>query len=175
MFFKTCVSKNFANFTGIKFNKVAGLQEVLQRFSCEICKNFENAFFYRRPLVAATEAILQYFKNYQEDHLKAFLTVQIVDPIFFVTLVPRTKGLVFSFLISSSGLLIFLQFHIFYELLIMFRQSFVHRLNVICQQGKACFYWGYSIKSILIHEYQHKSTRVNTNQHESTRINTSLA
>ena len=27
-----------------------------------------------------------------------------------------------------------------------------------------------SIKSILIHEYQHKSTRVNTNQHESTRV-----
>ena len=25
----------------------------------------------------------------------------------------------------------------------------------------------HSIKSILIHEYQHKSTRVNTNQHES--------
>ena len=31
-----------------------------------------------------------------------------------------------------------------------------------------------TIKSILIHEYQHRSTQANPNQHKSTRINTSL-
>ena len=38
---------------GVSFDKVAGLKA--QMFSCEICKNFENIFFYRTPRVAASE------------------------------------------------------------------------------------------------------------------------
>ena len=44
-----------------KFRKIHrkihfGLKETLaQVFSCEFCKNFKNSFFYRRPLVAASE------------------------------------------------------------------------------------------------------------------------
>ena len=44
-----------------KFRKIhrkihSGLKETLaQVFSCEFCKIFKNSFFYRRPLVAASE------------------------------------------------------------------------------------------------------------------------
>ena len=35
------------------FNKVAGLRAPTKVFSCEICENFKNTFFYRiRPVVA---------------------------------------------------------------------------------------------------------------------------
>ena len=63
------VLKNFAKFTGkrlcqsIFFNKVADLrpadfikrETVVQVFSCEFCEIFKNIFFYRTPLVTASD------------------------------------------------------------------------------------------------------------------------
>ena len=46
--------------------------------------------------------------------------------------------------------------------------------NIHTKRLFSCRWCITTIKSIIIHEYQHKSTRVNTNQHESTQINTSL-
>ena len=47
-------------------------------------------------------------------------------------------------------------------------KSFIKKLHVYMLWKEVVdFNALHSIKSILIHEYQHKSTRVNTNQHES--------
>ena len=66
------VLKNFAKFTGkhlchsIFLNKVTGLrlatllkkETLTQMFSCAFCEIFKNAFFYRTPLVAASEELM---------------------------------------------------------------------------------------------------------------------
>ena len=49
MFLKIGVLKNFAN--------LIGKATPTQVFSCEICERFKNIFFYRAPLVAASEQI----------------------------------------------------------------------------------------------------------------------
>ena len=71
MFCEKGVLRNFAKFTGkhlcqsLSFNKVAGVasnfikKETLAHvFSCEFCEISKNTFFYRTPLVAASERLL---------------------------------------------------------------------------------------------------------------------
>ena len=65
VFCKKGVLRNIAKFTGkhlcqsLFFNKVAGLrpdtESLAQVFSCEFCEISKNTFFYRTPLVAASE------------------------------------------------------------------------------------------------------------------------
>ena len=70
MFCKKGVLKNFTKFTGkqlcqsLVLNKVAGLRPatllklrltLVQMFSCEFCEVSKNTYFYRMPLVAASE------------------------------------------------------------------------------------------------------------------------
>ena len=49
------------------FNKVAGLRQVAQVFSCEFCEICKNTFFHRTPQVAASDN--RYFTK-QDLHLE---------------------------------------------------------------------------------------------------------
>ena len=55
---KKHVLRNFTKFTGKQRSSVAQTCSVKKVFSCEFCEISKNTFFYRTPLVAASENTL---------------------------------------------------------------------------------------------------------------------